>query len=260
MSAKSCPNYSILLADTIVVGSGSYSLGPGESLEVGVRFAPTSSGTETCMVSSGSSCSNVSCTGDGQDNAEYIVHLGIDKTWLTFWNYGACDSGGSGVTGGSSCHDATPIGVADAWVDTSGAYWAWVKVGKEFYVRATCMSGISQVATIRVTCEYKGWLSGGGDGGSARAALEIVVQDTGTGAWVTKVFDERESDTGGNFDLEGTVTKSFYIPLVAGRTYRAFALLTTEAEANEAGGWESNFGEEAPPPNQVKITRVEVGF
>ena len=262
---EACSHYSILLADTILVGSGSYSLGPGESLEVGVRFAPTSSGTETCTIDTGSSCSDVVCTGDGQVSAEYIVHLGLDKTWTTFWNYGACDSGGTGGGGGASCRDTTPIGVADAWIDTtdavSAAYWASVEVGKEFEVRATCSSGVSTTAIIRVSCEYDGSLSGDGDEGSARALLKVVVKRLDSTMWETTVFDERKSITTGDFPLMGTGTKSFLIPLVAGGSYRACVSLATEAEVDDgAGTWKSNFSEAGSPPKQVKITQVEVEF
>ena len=57
--SESCSHYSI------VSGGGSYSLGAGQSRTVTVRFAPTSSGTKTCSVSTGTSCSNVSCSGQG---------------------------------------------------------------------------------------------------------------------------------------------------------------------------------------------------
>ncbi|GAG07083.1 unnamed protein product, partial [marine sediment metagenome] len=50
---------------SIVSGSGSYSLAADQSRTVTVRFAPTSTGTKTCTINTGTDCANVSCTGNG---------------------------------------------------------------------------------------------------------------------------------------------------------------------------------------------------
>jgi hypothetical protein len=56
--SETCPNYSI------VSGGGSYSLAPGDSLVVTVRFEPTSLGTHICTIETGDAlCSDVACTG-----------------------------------------------------------------------------------------------------------------------------------------------------------------------------------------------------
>jgi enediyne biosynthesis protein E4 len=57
---EGCPDYSI------VSGGGAYSLAPGESLIVLVRFAPTGAGPRACSVKTGTVCSTVSCTGFGE--------------------------------------------------------------------------------------------------------------------------------------------------------------------------------------------------
>jgi hypothetical protein len=56
-----CSEYSI------VSGSGSFSLGPGQSKSVTVKFSPTSSGYKTCTIETGiDACSNVSSSGTGK--------------------------------------------------------------------------------------------------------------------------------------------------------------------------------------------------
>ena len=59
---ETCSHYSI------VSGGGAYSLGAGQSVVVTVRFEPTVSGTHNCTVTTGAAgCSDVSCTGAGED-------------------------------------------------------------------------------------------------------------------------------------------------------------------------------------------------
>ncbi len=60
--SESCGQYSV------VSGGGSYSLGAGQSRTVTVRFEPTSCGTKTCKVETGSdACADVDCSGEGRD-------------------------------------------------------------------------------------------------------------------------------------------------------------------------------------------------
>ncbi len=69
-----CADYSI------VSGSGAYSLAPGESRLVTVRFEPTSAGTQLCTVYTGDAlCSNVSCTGVGGCQSG-VVYVDTDAT------------------------------------------------------------------------------------------------------------------------------------------------------------------------------------
>jgi hypothetical protein len=65
--SETCAHYQI------TSGGGSYSLGGGESRTVTVRFEPESAGTKTCTIQTGSSCSNVSCTGVGVEAPECSV-------------------------------------------------------------------------------------------------------------------------------------------------------------------------------------------
>jgi hypothetical protein len=51
---------------SLPVGGGSYSLPPGDSLTVTVRFAPAAAGTRTCMIETGALCATVMCTGVGE--------------------------------------------------------------------------------------------------------------------------------------------------------------------------------------------------
>jgi hypothetical protein len=54
---KSCLHYEI------ASGGGSYSIAPGESLVVTVRYKPTMLGTWNCTIMTGTECANVSCEG-----------------------------------------------------------------------------------------------------------------------------------------------------------------------------------------------------
>ncbi|MBU8920245.1 MAG: PQQ-binding-like beta-propeller repeat protein [Bacteroidales bacterium] len=56
--SESCP------CDTILSGGGPYTLAPGETLRVTVRFQPTIPGTHTCLIETGDPlCCDVQCTG-----------------------------------------------------------------------------------------------------------------------------------------------------------------------------------------------------
>jgi hypothetical protein len=50
---------------TIVSGGGSYTLLPGDSVNVAVRFSPSKTGTIDCTISTGVDCSQVPVTGSG---------------------------------------------------------------------------------------------------------------------------------------------------------------------------------------------------
>jgi hypothetical protein len=51
----------------VVAGGGSYGLAAGETLHVTVRFKPQADGTFECWVETGADCSNVYCSGEGND-------------------------------------------------------------------------------------------------------------------------------------------------------------------------------------------------
>ena len=81
--SESCSHYSIQS------GGGGYSLGSGQSRTVTVRFAPTSTGTQTCTVETGTSlCADVSCMGEGVEAAEtaYLVTYCYTGTWCFYTN------------------------------------------------------------------------------------------------------------------------------------------------------------------------------
>jgi M6 family metalloprotease-like protein len=57
--SESCSHYEI------ASGGGSYSIAPGDSQVVSVRFKPTLTGTWFCTIQTGTGCANVSCQGIG---------------------------------------------------------------------------------------------------------------------------------------------------------------------------------------------------
>ncbi len=106
-------------ADYTLQGSASYSLGPGASATLTVRFAPSATGTRTCTLTSGASCANVGCTGVGAATACQItptalafgivtVGTSADRT-LTLMNAG---SGTLSETVSSPCASYTLQGTA----------------------------------------------------------------------------------------------------------------------------------------------------
>jgi hypothetical protein len=101
--SEACGDYSI------VSGGGPYSLAPSESLLVAVRFAPTSVGTLTCAIETGSvGCGDVYCIGIGDVPSVCLVepdtlHFGaiamtdsLDKTFII------TNTGGSILSGSVS--------------------------------------------------------------------------------------------------------------------------------------------------------------
>jgi hypothetical protein len=65
----------------LVEGAGPYDLGAGESVDVTVRFGPTSLGPKACTVGTGAECVDVSCTGTG---AEEVPVCMVDPIELDF--------------------------------------------------------------------------------------------------------------------------------------------------------------------------------
>ncbi len=61
--SEACDHYAI------TAGGGAYSLTAGQFVEVTVRFAPTSAGTQLCAIQTGAACATVSCTGVGEDQS-----------------------------------------------------------------------------------------------------------------------------------------------------------------------------------------------
>jgi formylglycine-generating enzyme required for sulfatase activity len=76
--SEACDHYSILS------GGGAFSLGAGESRTVAVRFAPTSAGTKTCTIQTGTTCATVGCTGVG----EMAPVCQVDPTNIDFGTVG----------------------------------------------------------------------------------------------------------------------------------------------------------------------------
>lgn len=58
--ATTCPAFSI------IIGSGDFSLGAGESWQVIVRFSPASPGAVQCVITPSDRCSTVACSGTGE--------------------------------------------------------------------------------------------------------------------------------------------------------------------------------------------------
>jgi len=101
-TSESCSHYSI------VSGGGSYSLGAGQSRTVTVRFAPTSLGTKTCSISTGTSCSSVSCTGVGQEQPQCQVSptsldfSTVNVGYASNQTFTITNAGGGTLTGSTS--------------------------------------------------------------------------------------------------------------------------------------------------------------
>ncbi|MGQ9602581.1 MAG: FlgD immunoglobulin-like domain containing protein, partial [bacterium] len=56
----------------IISGGGSYRLASGESLEVTIRYSPLDEGSDFCVISTGTQCDNVICTGQGEEAQNQI--------------------------------------------------------------------------------------------------------------------------------------------------------------------------------------------
>ncbi|MBU1698879.1 MAG: choice-of-anchor D domain-containing protein, partial [Candidatus Eisenbacteria bacterium] len=69
--SESCDHYSI------IAGGGPYSLGADDSVEVTVRYEPTSLGIHNCTIETGAVCEAVYCAGEG----EYNSSVAIQESW-----------------------------------------------------------------------------------------------------------------------------------------------------------------------------------
>jgi formylglycine-generating enzyme required for sulfatase activity len=75
--SESCPHFSIQ------TGSGSYSLGAGQSRTVTVRYEPTAAGSHTCTIETGDqTCADVACSGTSPEEETPICS--VDPSELNF--------------------------------------------------------------------------------------------------------------------------------------------------------------------------------
>jgi hypothetical protein len=75
------PHYSI------ISGGGAYSLGPGQTKTVTVRFQPTSAGTHDGVIGTDAGCTQVTCTGVGSPPAIVVTSPNGDEDWCEGMSY-----------------------------------------------------------------------------------------------------------------------------------------------------------------------------
>jgi uncharacterized repeat protein (TIGR01451 family) len=97
--SEACDHYSI------TSGGGAYSLTAGQFVTVEVEFAPTAAGTQTCDIQTGTECTNVACTGVGQEpTACEVVPTVLDFGTVTIGgtntlSFTITNTGGGTLTG-----------------------------------------------------------------------------------------------------------------------------------------------------------------
>jgi len=89
---------------SIVSGEGAYSINPGDSIIVTVRFEPTSGGAHACEIETGTECASVSCSGTGQGPICSVAPLALDFGFVTIGQYedlgfSVTNTGGGRLTG-----------------------------------------------------------------------------------------------------------------------------------------------------------------
>lgn len=120
--AEACAEFSVFS------GGGPYSLGPGEAVEVLVRFAPSSAGPRSCEVQTGASCAPVSCTGTGEALPECVVEpASIDFGTVTVGSprdstFTIRNAGGGTVAGdvSAACNDYATLSGGGAFSLSAG--------------------------------------------------------------------------------------------------------------------------------------------
>jgi len=121
--SETCDDYSI------ISGGGAYALAAGESLTVTVRFAPAVCGTRLCTIETGNgACTDVSCTGEGEDYGCSITPASIDfgavpvgnstDSTFTIANNGACGTVSGTIA--ESCSDFEILSGGGAFALTPG--------------------------------------------------------------------------------------------------------------------------------------------
>ena len=131
--SESCAHY------RIISGGGSYTLSPGQRRTVKVRFSPTSSGTKTCTISTGSACSNVSCTGVGDSNCVSCV---VNPTNLDFGDI--CVGSSKDKTFTITCPPTNPRSISGT-VSSSSSRYRLISGGGSY----TLNPGASRTVTVR---------------------------------------------------------------------------------------------------------------
>ena len=123
--SASCAQFSI------IQGNGAYSLTPGGTHSVTVRYAPTAAGSHTCQVATGSSCGNVGCTGTATGGG--TPQCSVDPVVLEFpetavgssaeLSFTVTNSGAGTLTGtvGESCPHYSIVAGSGTYALAAGA-------------------------------------------------------------------------------------------------------------------------------------------
>jgi plastocyanin len=115
--SEACTDYSIQ-------GSATYSLGPGASATITVRFAPSAPGARNCTVNTGTGCATVSCAGTGVASPCQITPAALDFGTVTLGSsadrsFTIMNAGSVPLVGtvSSPCADYTIQGTASYTLD-----------------------------------------------------------------------------------------------------------------------------------------------
>ncbi|MFH1843695.1 MAG: choice-of-anchor D domain-containing protein, partial [bacterium] len=152
---------------SLVSGGGQYDLTAGQSVTVKVRFLPTASGTHLCVIDTGSDlCSDVSCTGVGEDPTACgvapttldfgSVQIGstLDMTF-TITNTGTAILNGN-VTESSS-HYSIPLGGGPFTLDPGNSVVVTVRFAPTLGGTHLCIIDTGQDLCSDVSCTGDGF-------------------------------------------------------------------------------------------------------
>lgn len=231
---------------TVTNGGGAYSLAPGETRVVTVRYAPAEAGTHVCEVETGASCAYVACTGIA--TMDSTARCLVDPTTLSFpetvvgstadLGFTIRNRGAAGILSGSvaeSCEDYRIVSGEGAYALTAGEEHTVIvrfeptRVGWRYCVieiGASCQPVLcaGQVPDVPPVCEVQPTELDFGDVWVAsRQERDITIRNIGgrslTGSVTANCAHFSMVTGGGVYDLDAGQTRTVrvrYEPTEAG--------------------------------------------
>jgi HYDIN/CFA65/VesB-like, Ig-like domain/Cep192 domain 4 len=200
---ESCPEFSL-------VGSGAYSLAPGDHADFTVRFSPTSGGAKSCTIDTGTLCANVAATGTGQ--APQQPQCSVTPTALAFGDVNVGQSGTKTFTvtntGQGTLSGSVSESCAEFSIEGGASYSLGAGQSATFTIHFTPLTGGDKSCTIETGAGCSN-VAATGTGQVLTASCQLSATSLAFGAvTVAQTADRTLTITNaGPATLAGTVTE-----------------------------------------------------
>jgi len=231
-----CPDFSV------VSGGGGYTLAPGESLVVTVRFAPSALGTSTCTIATGAACGGISCAGTGADVLPASASIPADRDNTLYEDAQGDRSNGAGefMFVGRTNEASEDIRRALVRFPVADSIPAGAQIDSVFLELTVTRTVVDLGAkTVSIHKVLSDWGEAGSDastGGGGAGSGDGAPAQPGDATWLHTFFDTTTWSTPGG-DYSATASATASIDGVGTHRWGTTPEMTTDVQ-----GWLDNDG------------------